>query len=95
MNNQTFSCKKHSGLNGAYWISVFKTNSSKKISKRTSSIFKTTFKRQHHCRQNHKYLPPKSKSFEEDTLALQNCISDNLLKVSKRYKLIFLLTYIQ
>jgi len=61
MNNQTFSCKKHSGLNGASWISVFKT------------------KRRHKCRRNHKYLLPKSKSFEEDTLALQNCISDNLL----------------
>jgi hypothetical protein len=81
MNNQKFSCKKHSGLNGAYWISVFKTKRSapRKFLKEHSSIYKTTFKRQHHCRQNHKYLLPKSKSFEEDTLALQNCISDNLL----------------
>ena len=77
MNNQTFSCKKHSGLNGTYWTSVFKTKrlAPRKFLKQHSSS--------HKCRRNHKYL--------EDVLALQNCISENLLKVNKRYKLIFYL----
>ncbi len=46
---EKFSCKKHSGLNGAYWISVFKTKRSapRKFLKQHSSS--------HKCRQNHKY----------------------------------------
>jgi hypothetical protein len=85
MNNQTFSCKKHSGLNGTYWTSVFKTKrlAPRKFLKQHSSS--------HKCRRNHKYLLPNQiKSIEEDVLALQNCISENLLKVNKRYKLIFI-----
>ena len=52
MNNQTFSCKKHSGLNGTYWTSVFKTKrlAPRKFLKQHSSS--------HKCRRNHKYLLP-------------------------------------